>query len=80
MNEQSSIIGKNSANITVEGKTNFIGSVIGGGNTTLRTGELEYSDIHDKDDITLVLMEVLHLVKTIKMNGIYQNLLEQTME
>ena len=36
-------------NITVEGKTNLIGSVIGGGNTTLRTGELEYSDIHDKD-------------------------------
>ena len=49
INEQSSIIGKNSANITVEGKTNLIGSVIGGGNTTLRTGELEYSDIHDKD-------------------------------
>ena len=49
VNEQSSIIGKNSANITVEGKTNLIGSVIGGGNTTLRTGELEYSDIHDKD-------------------------------
>ena len=33
----------------VEGKTNLIGSVIGGENTTLRTGELEYSDIHDKD-------------------------------
>ena len=49
VNEQSSIIGKNSANITVEGKTNLIGSVIGGGNTILRTGELEYSDIHDKD-------------------------------
>ena len=49
VNEQSSIIGKNSANITVEGKTNLIGSIIGGGNTTLRTGELEYSDIHDKD-------------------------------
>ena len=49
VNEQSSIIGRNSANITVEGKTNLIGSVIGGENTTLRTGELEYSDIHDKD-------------------------------
>jgi len=49
VNEQSSIIGKNRANITVEGKTNLIGSVIGGGNTTLRTGELEYSDIYDKD-------------------------------
>ena len=49
VNEQSSIIGKNSANITVEEKTNLIGSVIGGGNTTLRTGELEYSDIYDKD-------------------------------
>jgi|GEM_PF-580279 len=49
VNEQSSIIGKNSANITVEGKTNLIGSVIGGGNTTLRAGELEYSDIYDKD-------------------------------
>ena len=49
VNEQSSIIGKNSANITVGEKTNLIGSVIGGGNTTLRTGELEYSDIHDKD-------------------------------
>ena len=49
VNEQSSIIGKNSANITVGEKTNLIGSVIGGGNTTLRTGELEYSDIYDKD-------------------------------
>ena len=49
VNEQSSIIGKNSANITVGEKTNLIGSVIGGGNTTLRTAELEYSDIHDKD-------------------------------
>ena len=49
VNEQSSIIGRNSANITVEGKTNLIGSVIGGGNTTLRTAELEYSDIYDKD-------------------------------
>ena len=49
VNEQSSIIGKNSANITVGEKTNLIGSVIGGGNTTLRTGDLEYSDIYDKD-------------------------------
>ena len=49
VNEQSSIIGKNSANVTVGEKTNLIGSVIGGGNTILRTGELEYSDIHDKD-------------------------------
>ena len=36
-------------NIAVEGETNLIGSVIGGGNTTLIRGELEYSDIHDKD-------------------------------
>ena len=36
-------------NTTVGEKTNLIGSVIGGGNTTLRTGELEYSDIYDKD-------------------------------
>ena len=36
-------------NTIVEEKTNLMGSVIGGGNTTLRTGELEYSDIHDKD-------------------------------
>ena len=36
-------------NIAVEGETNLIGSVIGGGNTTLRTWELKYSDIHDKD-------------------------------
>ena len=49
VNEQSSIIGKNSTNITVGEKTNLIGSVIGGGNTTLRTAELEYSDIYDKD-------------------------------
>ena len=49
VNEQSSIIGRNSANITVGEKTNLIGSVIGGGNTTLRTAKLEYSDIHDKD-------------------------------
>ena len=49
VNEQSSIIGKNSANINVKGKTNLIGSVIGGANTILRTGKLEYSDIYDKD-------------------------------
>jgi len=36
-------------NTIVGEKTNLIGSVIGGGNTTLRTGELEYSDIYDKD-------------------------------
>ena len=36
-------------NTTVGEKTNLIGSVIGGGNTTLRTGELEYSDLYDKD-------------------------------
>ncbi|WP_338987273.1 hemagglutinin repeat-containing protein [Fusobacterium animalis] len=49
VNEQSSIIGKNSANINVKGKTNLIGSVIGGANTILRTEKLEYSDIYDKD-------------------------------
>ena len=49
VNEQSSIIGRNSANINVKGKTNLIGSVIGGTNTILRTGKLEYSDIYDKD-------------------------------
>lgn len=49
VSEQSSIIGKNSANINVKGKTNLIGSVIGGTNTILRTGKLEYSDIYDKD-------------------------------
>ncbi|MHB9306029.1 hemagglutinin repeat-containing protein, partial [Fusobacterium polymorphum] len=49
VNEQSSIIGRNSANINVKGKTNLIGSVIGGGKITLRTGKLEYSDIYDKD-------------------------------
>ena len=36
-------------NTIVGEKTNLIGSVIGGGNTTLRTAKLEYSDIHDKD-------------------------------
>ena len=49
VSEQSSIIGKNSANINVDGKTKLVGSVIGGGKTTLRTGKLEYSDIYDKD-------------------------------
>ena len=49
VNEPSSIIGRNSANINVKGKTNLIGSVIGGTNTILRTGKLEYSDIYDKD-------------------------------
>ncbi|WP_338995940.1 hemagglutinin repeat-containing protein [Fusobacterium animalis] len=49
VNEQSSIIGKNSANINVKGKTNLIGSVIDGANTILRTEKLEYSDIYDKD-------------------------------
>ena len=54
-------------NITVEGKTNLIGSVIGGGNTTLRTGELNIQIFMIKiKDITLVLVEVLHLVRTIK--------------
>ena len=51
VSEQSSIIGKNSANINVDGKTKLVGSVIGGGKTTLRTGKLEYSDIYDKDMI-----------------------------
>ena len=49
VSEQSSIIGRNSTNINVKGKTNLIGSVIGGVNTILRTGKLEYSDIYDKD-------------------------------
>ena len=49
VNEQSSIIGRNSANINVAGKTKLVGSVIGGANTILRTGKLEYSDIYDKD-------------------------------
>ena len=49
VSEQSSIVGRNSANINVKGKTNLIGSVIGGTNTILRTGKLEYSDIYDKD-------------------------------
>lgn len=49
VNEQSSIIGKNSANINVEGKTKLVGSIIGGRNTTLKTGKLEYSNIYDKD-------------------------------
>ena len=49
VSEQSSIVGRNSANINVKGKTNLIGSVIGGVNTILRTGKLEYSDIYDKD-------------------------------
>ena len=60
-------------NITVEGKTNLIGSVIGGGNTTLRTGELKYSDIHDKDKgYNFGINGSASLVKMIKMNGIYQ--------
>ena len=33
VSEQSSIIGRNSTNINVKGKTNLIGSVIGGANT-----------------------------------------------
>jgi|GEM_PF-2514571 len=54
-------------NIAVEGETNLIGSVIGGGNTTLRTGELNIQIFMIKiKDITLVLVEVLHLVRTIK--------------
>ena len=54
-------------NIAVEGETNLIGSVIGGGNTTLRTGELNIQIFMIKiKDITLVLVEVLHLVKPIK--------------
>ena len=50
VSEQSSIIGRNSANINVKGKTNLIGSVIGGNNTTLKTGELEFSNIGDKEN------------------------------
>ena len=54
-------------NIAVEGETNLIGSVIGGGNTPLRTGELNIQIFMIKiKDITLVLVEVLHLVRTIK--------------
>ena len=50
VSEQSSIIGRNSTNINVKGKTNLIGSVIGGNNTTLKTGELEFSNIGDKEN------------------------------
>ena len=54
-------------NIAVEGETNLIGSVIGGGTTTLRTGELNIQIFMIRiKDITLVLMEMFHLVKTIK--------------
>ena len=44
-------------NITVEGKTNLIGSVIGGGNTTLRTGELEYSELKNGEKKEFILFQ-----------------------
>ena len=47
--EQSGIIGTENAKVSVGGITKLIGSIIGGKNTTLRTGKLEYSDIYDKD-------------------------------
>ena len=47
--EQSGIIGTENAKVSVGGTTKLIGSIIGGKNTTLRTGKLEYSDIYDKD-------------------------------
>jgi len=57
--------------ITVEGKTNLIGSVIGGGNTTLIRGELEYSDIHDKDKgYNFGISGSASFSKTDKMDGV----------
>ena len=51
-------------NTIVEEKTNLMGSVIGGGNTILRTGELNIQIFMIRiKDITLVLMEMFHLVK-----------------
>ena len=47
--EQSGIIGIESTKVKVGDTTKLIGSIIGGKNTTLRTGKLEYSDIYDKD-------------------------------
>ena len=47
--EQSGIIGTENTKVSVGGTTKLIGSIIGGKNTTLRTGKLEYSDIYDKD-------------------------------
>ena len=47
--EQSGIIGTENTKVSVGGITKLIGSIIGGKNTTLRTGKLEYSDIYDKD-------------------------------
>ena len=47
--EQSGIIGTENTKVSVGDTTKLIGSIIGGKNTTLRTGKLEYSDIYDKD-------------------------------
>ena len=47
--EQSGIIGRENTKVSVGDTTKLIGSIIGGKNTTLRTGKLEYSDIYDKD-------------------------------
>ena len=47
--EQSGIIGTENTKVSVGGTTKLIGSIIGGKNTILRTGKLEYSDIYDKD-------------------------------
>ncbi len=49
VNNQSSIIGKEKSDITVEDITKVVGAVIGGEDTTLKTGKLEYSNINDKE-------------------------------
>lgn len=49
VNNQSSIIGKEKSDITVEDTTKVVGAVIGGEDTTLKAGKLEYSNIYDKE-------------------------------
>ncbi|UUV18240.1 hemagglutinin repeat-containing protein [Fusobacteria bacterium ZRK30] len=49
VNNQSSIIGIENSEITINGNTNIVGGLLGGGNTTLDTGSLTFTDIKDKD-------------------------------
>lgn len=52
--DQSSIIGREDSQITVEGNTHLEGGLLGGKDTTLNTGSLSYNDINDYEKGTNV--------------------------
>lgn len=52
--DQSSILGREDSQITVEGNTHLEGGLLGGKDTTLNTGSLSYNDINDYEKGTNV--------------------------